>query len=459
MNSEEIEKILKKQKEYFESGKTLSYEARMKALSKLKNTIRSNEALIHEALKKDLGKSNMESFMCETGLAVSEITWLMKHLKGLMRNKPVQTPLTNFAGFSFRNPHPYGNVLIMSPWNYPVLLTIDPLADALAAGNTCVVKPSAYAENVSRVLCDIISEAFPEGLIAMVRGGRAENTALLNRKFDKIFFTGSKNVGKEVLRHAAENLTPVVLELGGKSPCIITKTANLKLAAKRIVFGKFLNCGQTCVAPDYILCEKSVENEFVKALTEQIKEQYGEKPLENPDYGKIINRKHFDRLKRLIDEEKTVFGGRTDEASLRIEPTVMTNVTLKDAVMGEEIFGPVLPIIGTENLSEAIKLINSQPEPLALYLFSSDKSEQKRVLSGCNFGGGCINDTIVHLATSTMPFGGVGESGMGAYHGKYGFETFSHYRSIIDKKTFIDLPFRYQRYNSSKEKLLRMFLK
>ena len=423
MNSEEIEKILKKQKEYYAAGKTLSYEARMKALSKLKNTIRSNEAVIHEALKKDLGKSNMESFMCETGLAVSEITWLMKHLKGLMRNKPVQTPLTNFAGFSFRNPHPYGNVLIMSPWNYPVLLTIDPLADALAAGNICVVKPSAYAENVSAVLCDIISEAFPEGLIAMIRGGRAENTALL------------------------------------KSPCIITKTANLKLAAKRIVFGKFLNCGQTCVAPDYILCERSVENEFVKALTEQIKEQYGENPLENPDYGKIINRKHFDRLKRLIDEAKTVFGGRTDEASLRIEPTVMTNVTLKDAVMGEEIFGPVLPVIGTENLSEAIKLINSQPEPLALYLFSSDRSEQKRVLSGCNFGGGCINDTIVHLATSTMPFGGVGESGMGAYHGRYGFETFSHYRSIIDKKTFIDLPFRYQKYNSSKEKLLRMFLK
>lgn len=405
----------------------------------------------------------MESYMCEIGLTLSELTWMQKHLIGLMKEKRVPTPLSQFAARSFRSPSPYGTVLIMSPWNYPVLLTLDPLIDAIAAGNTAVVKPSAYAPATAAVLQKIIEECFPVEHVAVVTGGRAENQALLQQKFDMIFFTGGKTVGREVLRHAAEYLTPVTLELGGKSPCIVDATANIPLAARRIVFGKYLNCGQTCVAPDYILCDSRIHNQLVDAIRSEINRQFGENPLQNPDYGKIINEKHFHRLLGLIDPDKTVCGGQYDEQTLRIAPTVMTNVTWEDAVMGEEIFGPILPVLTYDGrqdfISWAIRCVEEHPHPLALYLFSEDKKSKRRILDQCHFGGGCINDTIIHLATSAMPFGGVGESGMGGYHGKTGFETFSHYRSIVDKKTWMDLPIRYQKYNERKEKLLRMFLK
>lgn len=459
MTEQEIRQILEKQHRLFQEGATLPVSFRLSQLQKLKDGIRRYEEKLDQALEADLGKSRMESYMCEIGLTLSELTWMQKHLRSLVREKRVATPLAQLAARSFRSPSPYGTVLIMSPWNYPVLLTLGPLIDAIAAGNTVVIKPSAYAEHTSAVLKEMLKECFPSEYVAVVTGGRAENKALLEQRFDKIFFTGGKTVGREVLRHAAEYLTPVTLELGGKSPCIVDKSAKIPLAAKRIVFGKYLNCGQTCVAPDYILCDRTVSDELILALQKEITAQFGEDPLKNPDYGKIINRKHYDRIMGLIDPDKVVCGGCGDGQSLRIAPTIMKNVTFSDTVMGEEIFGPVLPILTYDTLEEAIDIVEEHPHPLALYLFSEDKGAQKKVLELCHFGGGCINDTIIHLATSAMPFGGVGESGMGGYHGKTGFETFSHFRSIVDKKTWMDLPIRYQRYSRMKERLLRVFLR
>ena len=459
MTEQEIKDILQQQNHFFSSGKTIPAEFRLKQLENLKEAMIRHEADLAAALKEDLGKSRMESYMCEIGLTLSELTWMQKHLRSLMRSKRVSTPAAQFAAKSFRSPSPYGTVLIMSPWNYPVLLTLDPLIDAIAAGNTAVVKPSAYAPCTFDVMKTMIEECFPAHYVAVVDGGRAENQALLQQRFDMIFFTGGKTVGREVLRHAAEYLTPVTLELGGKSPCIVDSTAKIRLAAKRIVFGKYLNCGQTCVAPDYILCDKRIRDELITAVLAEIEKQFGKEPLKNPNYGKIINEKHFERILGLINGEKLVYGGQSEPESLRIAPTVLNNITWDDAVMGEEIFGPLLPILTFDTLDEALDTVESHPHPLALYFFSEDKAAQKKVLDTCRFGGGCINDTIIHLATSDMPFGGVGESGMGSYHGRVGFETFSHYRSIVDKKTWMDLPIRYQKYTGLKEKMMRMFLK
>lgn len=459
MTEQEIKDILQQQNHFFSSGKTIPAEFRLKQLESLKEAMIRHEADLAAALKEDLGKSRMESYMCEIGLTLSELTWMQKHLHSLIRSKRVSTPVAQFAAKSFRSPSPYGTVLIMSPWNYPVLLTLDPLIDAIAAGNTAVVKPSAYAPCTFDVMKTMIEECFPAHYVAVVDGGRAENQALLQQRFDMIFFTGGKTVGREVLRHAAEYLTPVTLELGGKSPCIVDSTAKIRLAAKRIVFGKYLNCGQTCVAPDYILCDKRIRDELITAILAEIEKQFGKEPLKNPNYGKIINEKHFERILGLINGEKLVYGGQSEPESLRIAPTVLNNITWDDAVMGEEIFGPLLPILTFDTLDEALDTVESHPHPLALYFFSEDKAAQKKVLDTCRFGGGCINDTIIHLATSDMPFGGVGESGMGSYHGRVGFETFSHYRSIVDKKTWMDLPIRYQKYTGLKEKMMRMFLK
>lgn len=458
MTELEIQSILKRQREYFAAGHTLPAEARIAALKKLKASLQNHEADLARALKTDLGKSATESYMCETGLTLSEATWMIRHVRRLMRERRVPTPLSQFAARSFRSPTPYGNVLIMSPWNYPVLLTLDPLIDAIAAGNTAIVKPSAYAPATAEVLQQILEECFPPEHVCVITGGRAENQALLHQKFDMIFFTGSKAVGKEVLRCAAEYLTPAVLELGGKSPCIVEKSAKIDLAAKRIVFGKYLNCGQTCVAPDYILCDASIRDELIDALRKEIIAQFGADPMANEDYGKIINEKHHRRLMGLIDPAKVVCGGTGDEKTQRIAPTVMKDVTREDAVMGEEIFGPILPVLTYTDLDAALADIEAQPHPLALYLFSEDKAVQRKVLDRCHFGGGCLNDVIIHLATSEMPFGGVGESGMGGYHGKTGFEAFSHLRSIVDKKTWLDMPVRYQPYTKQKDKMLRFFL-
>ena len=460
MTNEQIASLLDKQREYYKSGVTVPVNFRIEQLKKLYAAIKKYKNEILQALHTDLGKSDYESFMCEIGLVLSEITYMIRHTKKFAKRKTVFTPITNFHAHCFKQPVPYGNTLIMSPWNYPFLLTVDPLADAIAAGNTAVVKPSAYSPATSAIISKIISECFDAEYIAVITGGRAENAALLEQKFDFVFFTGSQAVGKEVLRHTAEHLTPAVLELGGKSPCIVDKSANIALAAKRIVFGKFLNCGQTCVAPDYILCESSVKDKFINEVASQIKIQYGDNPLKNKDYGRIINQKHFERLCGLIDKNKVIIGGETDCGSNRIAPTVMDNVTENDAVMGEEIFGPIMPILTFDDFDKMVDDLKDKDKHLALYLFSSDKGQIKRITTELSYGGGCINDVVVHLSTSEMGFGGVGQSGMGSYHGKDGFDAFSHYKSIMDKKTWLDLPMRYQPYkNKMYEKLLHLFLK
>lgn len=459
MTSTEIKQLIEKQRHFFYSGATLPVNYRLDALRKLQKCILDHEPEINAALKSDLGKSPFESYMCETGLVLSELSYMLKHTPAFAKEKTVWTPLSQFHSRSYKQPSPHGVTLIMSPWNYPFMLTLEPLIDALAAGNTAVLKPSAYSPATSAILKQIIEECFPPEYVSVVLGGRAENTGLLKEHFDYIFFTGSPIVGKEVMKHASEHLTPVTLELGGKSPCIVEKSADIKLAARRIVFGKYLNCGQTCVAPDYIYCDPAVKDLLIQELKKQIIKQFGKTPLENKNYGKIVNEKHFQRIVRLIDKKKLVHGGKTNEHTLQIEPTILDNVTWDDPVMQEEIFGPVLPILTYDSIGQAAAKINSMPHPLALYIFTSNKTIAKQVTSRCGFGGGCINDVVIHLATSEMGFGGFGESGMGSYHGKNGFDTFSHYKSIVDKKTWLDLPMRYQPYKKIYEKLLRIFLK
>ncbi|MBE5796677.1 MAG: aldehyde dehydrogenase [Clostridiales bacterium] len=459
MTPQEIDQLLESQRQYFASGATLPVSFRLQMLGKLYRAVRQHREEIAEALRLDLGKSEYESFMCEIGLTLTEISYMRRHTRRFAARRRVRTPLAQFASVSYTQASPYGNTLIMSPWNYPFLLTIEPLADAIAAGNTAIVKPSAYSPATSAVIAKLIGECFPKEYVAVVTGGRAENACLLEKKFDMVFFTGSQSVGREVLRHTAETLTPAVLELGGKSPCIVDSTAKIPLAAKRIAFGKFLNCGQTCVAPDYILCERSVKDDLVAALKDEVKKQFGESPLANPAYGKIITKKHYDRLMGLIDPDKVVLGGKGDPAAQRIVPTILDGVSWDDPVMQEEIFGPVLPVLTYDRFEDVIPLVNGRAKPLALYIFSEDREHIRQVTTQCAFGGGCVNDVVIHLATSEMAFGGVGESGMGGYHGKAGFEAFSHRKSIVDKKTWMDLPMRYQPYKGLYRRLLGLFLR
>ena len=459
MKSDEIKGLIKEQQLFFDSGVTLPLSFRKDALKKLYSLIEENEALLQEALKADLGKSAFEADMCEIRLTLSEISYMLKNLKHFAKKKRVHTPLSQAISSSYTLPSPYGNVLIMSPWNYPILLTLDPLVDAIAAGNTAIIKPSAYSMNVSSLLNKLISSVFNKEYIAVVEGGREENQTLLDEHFDYIFFTGSKSVGRFVMSKATEHLTPVTLELGGKSPVIVCEDADISLSARRIVFGKFLNLGQTCVAPDFLLVPRTIHDKFLEALKIEIVKQYSSTPLTNPDYGKIISKKHFDRISLLIDRKKVVFGGNSNPKTLQIEPTILDNVTLSDAVMKDEIFGPVMPIIIYDTLQDAIQIIKSFDHPLAFYVFTKSKKRADKLINSIGFGGGCINDTIIHLATSQMGFGGFGESGMGSYHGKSGFDTFSHNKSIVDKKRIIDLPMRYAPYKKFYHQLIKLFLK
>ena len=452
MERYEIENLVQKQREYFNSGATLPLKARISALRTLKKAVKDYECALCAALRADLGKTAMESYMCEVGMLLNELSHMIKHLPDYARENKVKTPLVQFASRSYECPTPYGNVLIMSPWNYPVLLTLGPLVDAIAAGNTAIIKPSAYSPNTSEVIRAMLTDIFPQEFVAVVMGGRAENTALLEQKFDFIFFTGGSETGKTVLRHAAEHLTPVALELGGKSPCVVTDSAKLPLAARRIVFGKFLNCGQTCVAPDFIYCDRKIFPRLLEELKKEIARQSG-------DYGKIINRKHFDRLVKLLDDGHIAFGGEYNEETLQIFPTIITDADMDSELMTNEIFGPILPIICYDELGEVEEFMNSRPKPLAFYLFTQNKRLARDLMGRFRFGGGCVNDTIIHLATTEMGFGGVGESGMGAYHGRTGFEAFSHRKSIVDKKNWIDLPMRYRPYTKTAEKMVKMFLK
>ena len=459
MDSSKIKNVVNQQRKFFQTGATLPVKFRIEALKKLKANILANEKEIAAAIKADLGKSETEAFMCEIGLVITEISYMLKHVRKFAKDKTVSTPLSNFPAHSFVKSSPYGNVLIMSPWNYPFLLTLDPLVDAISAGNTVVVKPSAYSPVTSAAIEKVLQETFAPEYVAVVTGGRAENACLLEQKFDYIFFTGSQAVGREVLRHAAEYLTPCTLELGGKSPCIIDSSAKIKLAATRLVWGKYLNCGQTCVAPDYVLCHSSVKDQFIKAMAAEIKAQFGQDPLANKDYGKIINQKHFERVRGLINKDKVAVGGRVNAKTQQIEPTVMDNVTWEDAVMGEEIFGPVLPVLTFESYDQIYQTLNDKAKPLAFYLFTENRKLMKEFTSRFNFGGGCINDCIIHLATNNLGFGGCGESGMGAYHGKVGFDTFSTKKSIVNRKTFMDVPLRKQPYSGLKRKLLDLVLR
>ncbi len=456
----DITDIVQRQRQFFATGVTLHVDYRIRQLTKLRDAIQKREKDIAAALQQDLGKSAFEGYLCETGMALSEISYMLRHVRSFAREKTVPTAMAQFPARSSVKPMPYGNVLIMSPWNYPFLLTMEPLADAIAAGNTVVLKPSAYSPATSALVADLVASCFPPEYVAVVTGGRQENAALLEQKFDLVFFTGSQAVGKEVLRHCAEHLTPAVLELGGKSPCIVDETANLPMAARRIVFGKFLNCGQTCVAPDYILCAASVKDRLIQLLQEEMVRQYGATPLHNPDYGHIVSEKHFNRLMGLLDPAKVVKGGSSNPAALQIEPTLMDHVSWSDPVMGEEIFGPILPVLTFQHFSDIYAMLQDRQKPLALYLFSQDKTRIAAVKDRIPSGGMCINDTVIHLATCNMGFGGVGESGMGSYHGLDGFKAFSHTRSILDKKAWMDIPIRYQPYHhKSYMALAKLFLR
>jgi aldehyde dehydrogenase (NAD+) len=454
-----MEQLLSAQRQFFRSGKTRSLAFRELMLDDLYRKIKEMEPEINEALKQDLGKSAFETYMCETGLTLSEITYMKRHFRKFAAKKRVRTPIAQFPSRSYVLKEPYGCCLIMSPWNYPFLLTMEPLVDAIAAGNTVVLKPSAYSPATSAVIKKLVSAVFPEEYVAVIEGGRAENQSLLEQDFDYIFFTGGTTVGKLVLQKAAEHYTPVTLEMGGKSPCIVDETADLKVAARRIAFGKYLNCGQTCVAPDYLLIEASVKDRFLELFYKEVQAMYGEDPLQNPDYGRIVNRRHFDRLSEVLQNETILFGGKTSADTLQIAPTVVGPVKPDGLAMSQELFGPILPVMTYENLEEAVRFVQARPRPLALYIFSGDRGSIDYVQANVSYGGGCVNDTIIHLATSEMGFGGVGMSGMGSYHGKYGFDTFTHEKSTVDKATWLDLPMRYQKYTKGKEKLIRMFLK
>lgn len=445
------------QRKYFESGATRSLEFRMTALKKLQRAIINNEAFIEAAMKLDLNKTPFETYMTETGLVLEEIRYHMKHLPKWIKNKRVKTPLVQFHAKSFVAPEPYGVTLIMSPWNYPLQLCLVPLIGAISGGNCVVIKPSAYAPETSKVVKKIISETFPSEYIAVVEGGREQNHTLLEETFDYIFFTGSVEVGKVVMAAASKNLTPVTLELGGKSPVIVDETANIKLAAKRIAFGKVLNAGQTCVEPDYLFIHKSVRDKFIQEFTKALNEFFPDGDLS--EMPTIINDKHFQRITQLIKGEKAIIGGGFDESRRFIEPTVLVDIKPDSPIMQEEIFGPILPLMTYTDLNDCIRFIRGNPKPLAFYLFTSSKAVEQKILNSCSFGGGCINDTIIHIANSRMGFGGVGYSGMGSYHGKLSFDTFSHYRSIVKKYTWIDLPVRYHPYKDSNFRLLRKLMK
>lgn len=440
-------------RDFYNSGYTKDLDFRMHSLNKLKEAISKYENEVLEALNKDLNKTPYEAFMTEFCMVLDEIKYISNNFKKWAKPTKVKTPITQFPGKSLIYKEPYGVILIMSPWNYPFYLTIAPLIGAIAAGNTVILKPSNYSPNTSLVIEKIIKDTFNENYVSVVLGGREENTELLNQKFDYIFFTGSTNVGKVVMEKASVHLTPISLELGGKSPCIVDKDANLNLAAKRIAWGKFVNAGQTCVAPDYILVDETVKEEFINYLSVHVHNLY-EDSFEKGLFPKMITKHHFDRVLGLIEQDKVIYGGKTKDQV--ISPTIVS-ADFNDLVMSEEIFGPVLPIITYKNLDETIKLLQNKPRPLALYLFTENEEVEKKVIRELNYGGGCINDVIVHLATPYMPFGGIGNSGMGGYHGKFSFDTFTHLKSVLKKSNKLDINLRYPPYTKDIKILKRFF--
>ena len=448
--------MVHRQRSYFLSQATKPYEFRMEKLRALSDWIDANESAVLDALARDLGKCAFEGYLTEVGMVRQELKDAMHHLARWMRPRRARTAVGQFPGRCRIYSEPYGVALIMSPWNYPFQLTVAPLIGAIAAGNCAVVKPSEYSAATSALLRRMAQELFAPEYVTVVEGGRAENAGLLEETFDFIFFTGSPHVGRLVMEKASAHLTPVSLELGGKSPVIVDETADIALTARRLVWGKLLNAGQTCVAPDYVLVHHSREQALVEALIGEIRARYTSAPLMNEEWPHIINRKHFDRLVRLLGSGAITHGGQIDPNTLRISPTILTDVDWDSPVMQEEIFGPILPVLTYRSLDEAIARIQARPKPLALYLFTRDAATEKRVLGEVSFGGGCINDTVLHLATSHMPFGGVGESGMGGYHGKYSFDTFSHQKSVLKRLARPDVALRYARYGRKLKQLKRL---
>ncbi|MDC7235549.1 MAG: aldehyde dehydrogenase [Spirochaetales bacterium] len=445
------------QRQFYRTGVTRDLHFRKDMLKKLDKALMRYEGEFLEALEKDFGKNRIESWLTEVYTVRSEISHTLKHLKKWMRHQGSLFPgLARFPARTSVVAEPKGTVLIISPWNYPLQLALAPLTAALAAGNTAVIKTSELAPHVSTVLSRMIGSTFDPGLVTVVEGGVEETTDLLTNKFDHIFFTGSTRVGRIIMRAAAEQLTPVTLELGGKSPCIVDETADLNTAARRIVWGKFINAGQTCIAPDYLLVQDSVKDELIKKMVQAVRDFYGETPLDNPDFAGIINGSHFKRLTGLIDREKIVAGGERDEETLRMAPVILDGISWDDPIMKEEIFGPLLPVLSFGNFDDLENLLSGRPSPLALYLFSRDRKRQKHLMSTLSFGGGCINDTVLHMTDSRFPFGGVGDSGMGSYHGEAGFKTFSHEKTILKNRPRFDLPLRYPPYGRGIVKLLKI---
>ncbi len=447
------------QKEFFLSHETRDLRFRREALKRLREAILEWQPQLLAALQADLGKGATEAYMSEIGMVLAGLRDTLAHLRAWSRPRRMMAPLAQFPSSCEVIPEPYGVALIVSPWNYPVLLGLDPLVAAIAAGNCAILKPSELSPATSAVLAQMLTATFPQEFVAVVEGGVDESNELLALPFDTIFFTGSPAVGRIVMSAAARNLTPVTLELGGKSPCIIDETADIKLAARRIAFGKILNAGQTCVAPDYVLIDKTKKDEFIAAYERAVYHMLGENPLSNEALPRIVNQRHYVRVMGLMRGATAAVGGLGDAETLRIAPTLLTDVTPDSPCMQEEIFGPVLPVLTYTKLAEAEAFVLSRPKPLACYIFSKSSRHIKRLKGNLSFGGGCVNDCIVHLAVAGMPFGGVGNSGMGAYHGHAGFRAFSHEKSILKKANWLDLPFRYQPYNGFKDWLLRLFLR
>lgn len=435
-----IEQKFYDSKAFFNTQQTKDISFRKEQLKKLSKAIKSYESDILEALYTDLGKNKVEAYATEIGITLKSIKNARKELKNWTKTKNVDTPLYLFPTKSYIKKEPYGTVLIIAPFNYPFQLVFEPLIGAIAAGNTAIIKPSELTPNVARVIKRLINETFDANYIEVIEGGIEETQTLIHLPFDYVFFTGSENVGKIVYQAASENLVPVTLEMGGKSPVIVDETANIKVASERICFGKFTNAGQTCVAPDYILVHESVKDDLITALSKTLREFYGQNIQQSPDYGRIVNLKHYRRLTSLLNSAQMniVFGGHSDEDERYIEPTLLDHVTNDSAIMQEEIFGPILPILTYQSLDEAIAFIHQRPKPLSLYLFSEDENATQRVINELSFGGGAINDTLMHLANPKLPFGGVGASGMGRYHGKYSFDTFTHEKSYIFKSTRLE---------------------
>ena len=454
-----VSTIIDKQRAFFRTGATRDLRFRRECLKKLRRTIIAWQPRICEALQADLGKNAAESYMSEIGMVLSGLSDSLSHLRRWAKTERSFSPLAHFPSCSRVMKEPYGVALVIAPWNYPILLSLDPLAAALSAGNTVILKPSELSPATTAVLAEMLGEMFPPELVSVVQGGPEVSNALLAEETDYIFFTGSPAIGKVVMEAAAKHLTPVTLELGGKSPCIIDETADIKVAATRIAFGKVLNAGQTCVAPDYAIIHASKKEEFITAYRNAVAKMVGHHPLENENFPHIINARHFTRVMGLMEGATPALGGKGDEESLRIEPTLLTDVTPDSPCMQQEIFGPVLPLLTYENLDDAEKFVLARPKPLACYIFTRNRATEKRLLNTLSFGGGFVNDTIVHLSDPALPFGGVGNSGMGAYHGKAGFDTFTHRKSVLKKANRLDLPFRYQPYNAFKAFVLRLFLR